>query len=150
MTTGAYDRNDPREQQCIHCGLFYSPQGIHNHQRGCTLKDHDTMIQPLENDEPVPDTSPEHEDGEVIDTETEQPEPDEQVAATDGGNPALDAPEPRTDGGQETEAQSDDPVCPDCGSNRYAVVDEHRDSLPGWAHEYDIICADCREVYDRE
>ena len=54
----------------------------------------------------------------------------------DGGNPALDAPDPDpvvTDGGDP----SDEPECPECGGNRYFDASDHT--------EYDYGCADCSD-----
>lgn len=42
------ERESPTDQQCKHCGLYFSKEGIHNHQRFCWLIDVDTRVQPLE------------------------------------------------------------------------------------------------------
>ncbi|ELZ87495.1 hypothetical protein C453_04054 [Haloferax elongans ATCC BAA-1513] len=144
MSGGTYEPQSATDQQCSHCGLYFRAQGIHNHESSCYLQDHDTMIQPLDDPVSVREAeSPTQDDPEGVEVADTQPTVE---AVTDGGNPALDAPDPveKDDGGTE----SDEPACPDCGSDRYGVVDEHRRVLPTWAHEYDYICADCREVYN--
>jgi hypothetical protein len=125
--SGSIERQNARSQQCKHCGLYYSPQGIHNHERNCHLQDVDAMVQPMEES---PTHSPRHEDDAVASTETME------VAATDGGNPALDAPDPDpavTDGGDP----SDEPECPECGGSRYFDASEHM--------KYQYGCADCSD-----
>ncbi|WP_233510257.1 hypothetical protein [Haloferax sp. Atlit-4N] len=145
MSGGTYEPQSATDQQCEHCGLYFRAQGIHNHETSCYLQDHDTMIQPLDDPVSVRETESGTQD-ESADTEVPDTQP-EVEAVTDGGNPALDAPDPvegvATDGGEPQ-----DPECPDCGSDRYGIVDEHRRALPTWAHEYDYICADCKEVYN--
>ncbi|WP_233194309.1 hypothetical protein [Haloferax marisrubri] len=150
---GSKEPQNPTDQQCEHCGLFYAAQGIHNHRPGCPLRDWDTMIQPLDGaGEPagergsVPDSDPanpaESGDIEVSDT---------QKAMTDGGNPIHGAPEPITDGGKDTEEVDG---CPDCGSDDYvdadAVLRARNPSAKNTAvlTQYDRVCIECGEAYD--
>jgi hypothetical protein len=68
-------------------------------------------------------------------------EPSEQTPADSSGtNPLMTGPDP--------EERESEPECPDCGSNRYGVVDEHHDKIPEEYHDYDYVCADCLELYD--
>lgn len=154
MKGGTLEPENPRDQQCEHCGLYFSAQGVHNHQRSCPLEHIDARVQPL--DDPVEarttesSTQDESPDDEVPDTEptvsgaeSSSPEP-EPVPATDGGeNPALDAPEPqpreRTQSdersGKDEETETLD--CPACGTDTGATED---DVEAGKTYR----CSDCR------
>ncbi|SFR37179.1 hypothetical protein SAMN04487947_0571 [Halogeometricum rufum] len=149
--SGTYEPESPTDQQCRHCGLYFRAQGIHNHESSCYLDGHDAMIQPVD------ESRGEVEDPErvgrtespTLDEPDETPTPDPEQAVTDGGNPALDAPEPvATDGGQ------DESACPDCGSRDYFDADDVRrardcgGSAAELLDEHDRVCADCGEVYD--
>ncbi|AUV82072.1 hypothetical protein C2R22_10775 [Salinigranum rubrum] len=138
MKGGTLEPENPREQQCEHCGLYFSAQGVHNHQRSCPLEHIDARVQPL--DDPVearttePSTQEESPDVEVTDTEpdvsgAESPLPDPEPA-TDGGNPAFDGPEPEAresvQGGGESDAgeEPDTLDCPACGADTGASEDD--------------------------
>lgn len=56
----------------------------------------------------------------------------------------------------EVDEVEDEPTCPDCGSNYYALVEDHADELRAngdeWVMDdgYTHICAECTEVYRDE
>ncbi|WP_363467822.1 hypothetical protein [Halogeometricum borinquense] len=150
--SGTYEAENPTDQQCRHCGLYFRAQGIHNHESSCYLDGHDTMIQPVDESRGEVD-DPERvgrTESPTLDEPDESPTLDPKKTVTDGGNPALDAPEPvATDGGQDTGG-----VCPDCGSEDYfdaTAVLEARNcdgSAAALLDEHNRVCAACGEVYD--
>jgi hypothetical protein len=127
------------DQQCEHCGLWFSIQGITNHEPNCQLEGIDAMVQPLEDTTPIDDHQGDTDVEDAPDAgatpeaveidEDPDPEPDptpEQDGAdpvetvTDGGNPALDAPDPvdvdhdRDDDQDDVDEDDHVDTCPHC------------------------------------
>lgn len=70
-------------------------------------------------------------------------------SGADGSHPSEDVPpSDPTDSGTD-DSSDDEPECPDCGSNRYGLVDDYQEHIPDRFHSYDYVCADCKEVYNR-
>lgn len=84
-----------------------------------------------------PEHSPEQSPAESSDSGGES-QPSEQS----GSNPAMDSPPV-----QERTRDESEPVCPDCGSDEYAVIDE-LDGVPEQYQTYDYVCPRCKEVWN--
>lgn len=81
------------------------------------------------------------------------------TATTDGGASnasAVEFPENPDADDDDVDDVEDEPTCPDCGSNYYALVEDHADELRAngdeWVMDdgYTHICAECTEVYRDE
>jgi len=136
MGGGSKSPESPSEQQCIHCGLWYSDRGIKAHEQNCDLEGFDVVLNEIEDGHPMHGGAPD--DGESPDT----PDPD----AVEGDTPTTDGADPSeavTDGSglglsgppsgdvdvdvEETDAADADPGtvdCPNCGADLKATPDE--------------------------
>jgi hypothetical protein len=45
---GREERESRKDQQCVHCGLYYTDRGIKSHEEHCPLQEFDGRLQPLE------------------------------------------------------------------------------------------------------
>jgi hypothetical protein len=163
MAGGSREPEGPDDYQCLNCGRWFHRVGLGPHAESCQHPDWAdplTEIVPTE-EHPMMDADYELEDvddsklqeEDVVDEHQEEdvvdeaPAPTEPVAATDGGNPIFDSPEPveraTTDGGDP----EDDPTCPECESNRYCLLDELVDDIPEEYDQFQFVCVDCEEVY---
>jgi ssDNA-binding Zn-finger/Zn-ribbon topoisomerase 1 len=143
-----FEPTEKTDQECPHCGLFYSDRGIKAHRENCPLKGEDYWVRRPEAADVDEGGTPPESGGDPTEDESDDdvaPDPsshtspsegDAPTPKTDGGNPALDAPDPDpvvTDGGDA----SDDPKCPECGGNRYFDASEYTD--------YQYGCPDCSD-----
>lgn len=103
---GNREQQNPTDEQCPHCGMWFSRRGVIPHKRNCQFQDYDVMLQPLAGDgdedvdEPGEGDPPEPEGGDPIDEpdDDEGPSPSPR-RATDGGETGLGLegpPEPPT------------------------------------------------------
>lgn len=159
MKGGTVEPQKSTDQPCEHCGLWFSSNGIHNHERNCPLKDKDVMVQPVDDVEagvagdthesdPLSADAP---DGEVPGTEQESPALDtsadtssvEDEVATDGSGLGLDGPPvvDQEDVEDEPDVDESDPStlnCPHCESDTGATPDELEEGKT-------YRCTDCGE-----
>lgn len=65
-------------------------------------------------------------------------------SSSSGENPAFSSPKADT---SKSSGSSSESGCPECGSDRFALVSDHTDMIPEEYHDYEKICADCKELY---
>jgi hypothetical protein len=140
MAGGSRQPDGPDEYQCQNCGRWYARIGLSQHEASCShpewadplveLVDVDVhpMMKPTEEiDEPTDqDEFDDLDDDQVPEPVVDESPAPAETAATDGGNPIFDGPDPdpnpaTTDGGDP----DDDPTCPECGGNVFFDASEH-------------------------
>lgn len=130
MAGGSKTREDPTDQRCEHCCLFFSAQGIGTHEPNCPVADLDVDVVPTVesqglSQESNPETeSPDGEDrGVSPDSDPEGPTPQ---TVTDGGATGLGLegppaqPSSAADDDDDDDLEDDDEKtydCTDCGAD---------------------------------
>jgi len=168
---------DEKDQECEHCGMWFTPQGIHNHERNCPLKETNQRVIPPTGEavgtadsvggdsasEPTADEAEGTEtqsggtDAGVTDVTPTDREAGLPLADPDDDGPNFlaqsekDGESTRTDGGDT----ADD--CPECGHPNYIdageFLVERGDELNVNEREllvsHERVCAspNCKEVY---
>jgi hypothetical protein len=157
MSGGSVEPEGARSQQCDHCKLFFSPQGISNHETHCNWKDVDVrefaarVLSDAENDGSgvEDDMSPSHEaepaDGEAPGTSDEDdPATGADAARADGAGLGLDGPpEPPADDGGDADEGGDDRdglACIECGEPLDVTEEELRDRFGSGAAKLTCEC----------
>jgi len=172
---GHTQKTDETDQQCDHCGMWFTPQGIYNHERNCPLQGTDLRVLPA-GEEASPtsesvggDSSSESLDDEVAGAELEPGGAEADITEptrTDGGA-GLPLPDSSTNSSRTTTGREDVEAaasvageesitgCPDCGSGDYYDADdvlEARGSVDDQERQlfenHKRVCRDCKEVYD--
>ena len=46
MSSGSPEKESEEDTQCIHCGLWYTRRGHHNHEQVCEYRDVDYRVVP--------------------------------------------------------------------------------------------------------
>jgi hypothetical protein len=152
MSGWSAEPSDITDQQCEHCHLYFTAQGIHNHEASCPLEGEDVVFtSPGDSADRAPGTESadilDSADGEVQGTQDSAPETAESVVATDGGTPGLGLDGPPTpqqaveDAVDDAEASETgcDPnalECPLCGADAGLSAD---DLEPGKTYR----CTEC-------
>ena len=93
MAGGSKTREDPTDQRCEHCALFYSSQGIATHEPNCPIADLDVDVVPAAESQGLSEEA----ESETVSTDGEDqggspevdPEPSPREAVTDGGATGL-------------------------------------------------------------
>lgn len=139
MAGGSKTREDPTDQRCEHCGLFYSSQGIGTHEPNCPVASLDVDVVPttVESRGPTEGSdsrgeSPDGGDEGVSADSDSETSPGE--AVTDGGATGLglEGPpaKPSTAADDDLEDDEDDEEtydCTDCGADT-DLADEDLDA----------------------
>lgn len=153
------DRSSPQsptDQQCTHCGRYFSQRGIDSHEANCDFEEFDVVLVPIAGQDDEGETP----SGDGTDPSATAPDdvgtsPSPDVAAdtaggtqgtrTDGGPRAPPTPDVEDVDDVQDEHDEDD-GCPACGSEEWfdpadlpdAVLDERPDLA-----EYDRACYPC-------
>jgi len=116
----------PRDQQCQHCGRWFSPRGIDSHEANCDFAGYDAVLVPIAGDgrdgaapsaegaTQTPDST--DEDGSSPGPEPVDADPVER-SRTDGG--PRSPPTPSVDGASQDDDADEDSGCPVCGSDEW-------------------------------
>lgn len=144
------DRTEPSnssDQQCTHCGLFYSIRGIDSHQRNCRMKGYDGTLHPIKDGPDVEDVDAEHGA-----TDRAVDDDDHDVDPT----PDTEGPQaPPTPDAQAKSSRNDDPSedrsprgrkCPACGSEDWFDPSDLPDRIlqaRPKLRQFDRACAEC-------
>lgn len=157
---GSRNPDDPTDEMCPTCGLYYSRRGIIPHSRHCDRDE--PLLDPTRDEigthavEDAPTPTPSDGDGAT-------PSPDHE-AATDGGTTGLGLPGPPATASttpsddavdeQDVEDGTTDPDgCPECGCPDWWDADalaEHPDvddDKRAILASNDRVCTNCNEAY---
>lgn len=165
---GKFERTSPKDQQCEHCGLWFSDRGVKAHESHCFLEGREYRIIPPEDAEegmgeppnadgvPPDDTGPPQPEGAGV-TQDPEPQPPEEYdgegdvdvddqdgaeledVATDGGGLGLEGP-PETSSSSSASTSSRDPTGPtvDDLPDRYVSVEEYLEAVREETHGVDV------------
>lgn len=136
MAGGSHSPESPRDQQCRHCGRWFSDRGIKAHESNCEFEQWDVVLVELEDPDDVGGTppvegsvptEPEPADGEAGNPTTHGSDPSD--AVTDGGeglglSGPPSTPEPEEDPTDDPEPERETEDCPRCGSDLEATEEE--------------------------